>query len=299
MIVPATAIRDDAWDAFVAAHSGGWVFHRRDWIRFSSTREVVTDLSFGLVSDDGYLVGICPLVSERDHWLFGGEPGPVPLISTAEAVSVMSDHLIRLEAERQPKGLAFRYQPLPLNAPPPADRQTCRLGDLTWLTQVIDLGESLDVILHGFRKSNRSGRTDVRKLADQYPVVSGAAHLRDFMDVHREAWHGRTWSPARWAIIERWLADGTARIIGVPGQAWVLSYAYKCWSYYAAGPSLDHHLGLPALCQWAMIQALKAAGVPYYELGWYWRSWESDKHRTIAAWKQSFGGEPWRVYVSS
>lgn len=302
-ILPSSAISEQAWDDFALSHPEGWLFHTRAWLRYRADRTGgAIDRSFGCVDSSGKLVGICPLMEEQNAlstdpgnkvctWLSGVEPGPVPIASTPEGVTGIADHFVALEAECRPRYWAFQHRP----------RRACEGQPpgvaASWLTEVIDLSLPIETILHRFRKANRSGRTDVRKLAVQYQVVSGPEHLRELVIDHIRFWGGKTWTERRWGIVADWLDCGTARLYGIPEQAWALVYVFKGWAYYAAGPSFDRSIGLPALCQWAAIQALKADGVLHYEMGWHARPGEGEKHQRVAAFKQGFGGEKWTIWV--
>lgn len=286
-ILPLTPALAPRWDAFVTQHPAGWLWHSAGWLSYEASRLGVENASIAL-SDGDRLVAIVPMILERGELQAAGEPIADPLSAGVPMLELLNG----VRCYLPDRGITrARYRGMPTREKP-----ALLWRDISWQTQVLDLSPPVETLFHGLRKSYRSGATDVRKLADQHEVVTGPDWLEDFRAVHEAFWLRESGAVAlndeQWAVIARWVASGIGRLYGVPGEAWVLVYSWKGWSYYASGPSLVANRN--AMLQWVAINDLKASGVRFYELGWHARPGEDEKHQQIAFFKQGFGGEVWR-----
>lgn len=138
--------------------------------------------------------------------------------------------------------------------------------------QVIDATQSLDVLHSAVRKSYRS-------------LINKAGNLwhGEVEDVHRVhlLCRGQTRSDATWDIQAR--MEPVCVIDGASAAA--MFYVRGDWAYYACGASHDYGHA----CIWSAIQACKARGVKYIEMGEQ-IFYGDEKLVNIAKFKRGFGG---------
>lgn len=261
MIVPLTEDLAPKWDAFVADHRGGWVWHLSSWIAYlkASGR---TDQSYAIVTD-GEIEAICPVLLPCT----ADDPLPTPLGMSWDAVSWPV------------RGQPIRQQP----------------ANGGFQTRVIDLSLDEAALWANLRRSSHS---PIRRAEEAYtvrvaPTVDGLALL------YRQRPDLPQIGEAQWACLDRLQRAGLMRVwealdgIGdVAGAAGI--YVWKGWAYYGHGRTLGGK-GVAHAIQWRVIRDLKAEGVPFYETGWCARDGDDEKARQIAHYKAGFGGAQWWV----
>jgi hypothetical protein len=253
------------WDAFVTRHEQGWVWQLSTWIAYlvAAGRD---DRSVAAVSQDGELHGITPAFAVPDPH----DPWPLPL------------------------GIA-KAMPGCWRGQPQWDRT-----EVGFETRVIDLSLPLADLWRDLRKSSHAL---IHRAQEAYGVERGRG-----VDGLRACYLLRPDLPqlnaGQWVCLAKLERDGILRVyeardaIGdIVGAVGI--YAWKGWSYYGHGRSLDA-LQLPVggvshLLQWHVIQTLQAEHWPHYETGWAARPDDSDKDKAIAHFKSGLGGLPWWI----
>lgn len=297
-LVPRSEVRDEAWDACVAAHPEGWWFHTSGWLAYALAYDPgCEDRSLAVVDEGGAVRGLAPLLSSPT---LGGQPYPSPLLPPATEDAETGDLLLAAWAARVPVGATVVARPQP-------ERDGGWWPDVAYRTRVVDLRQPEAELWQGVRKSYRSliRRTERHGLVSVYSGPgwqdrrSAAAMVDVARTLHLAAAGRATRGLATWGLMGTWATLGHG-LIGVAsrgaesvGYAYVLRY--KDWAYYASGAALEPDVQHGLI--WALVDALRHDGqTHHFELGREPREGDSDKERSIAFFKQGFGGLPWVVH---
>ena len=266
MIVARHHLAPAVWDAYVEAHPQGWVWHLSSWLDYlkAGGREDASVARLDGVGA-GAVIGICPALL------------PVPAddpLPEALGDDWVTDWPTR--SQPQPEGRAHGFA-----------------------TRVIDLSLSEADLWRGIRRSYHAliHRAEERYTVRLEPNLDGLALL------YRQRHDLPQISDAQWACLTRIQRDGRLRVYGANDALCDLVgavgiYIWKGWAYYGAGRTL-HADGVAHMLQWHTMQALKAEGVPHYEVGWEYRPGiDDEKAKQIAFFKQGLTQTRWWVSVT-
>jgi len=287
LAIPRVRIGREKWNAFCDSHRGAWFWHRWEWIDYGLAlgggRE---DLSQGLLRDDR-LIGIAPLIREKDRLSFEGEGLPLPL-----SRGVMGFDDIEIPTV---KGAVFRTCPL---AAYPEDLSTFTLG---WWSCVIDLMQPEGALHAGVRRSYKAlinrGLQHYQIFVDASPEIGEIYAALHTVSVGQIAPR----PPRTYELQRDWLRDGLAFVVAARGgmapHGWAAAayiFTYKDGAYYGSGPSVESDTMHAVL--WTAILEAKRRGLKRFEVGWQGRA--RDEHeRGIEHFKAGFGGRDEPVYV--
>ena len=177
-------------------------------------------------------------------------------------------------------------------------RRTQELEGASWDSQVVDLAYDESELWRGMR---RSYHAIIHKAEGDFglawDLVSGghtSACALICMPLH-DLKVGRSTRPLEtWEMMDQWVRDGhgqvayvTRHTTGMP-LGYVYAIVHGNWAYYASGVTLEPNLAHALI--WHVMLALKKRGVRWFEVGWLWRPGEDEKAKSIAFFKQGFGG---------
>ena len=288
-IVQRVELKPDQWNIFVDAHPACWFWWRAEWIDYCLAHSGGTDRSFAIVEADE-IVGLCPLIQERDQFSMGGGPCAWPVMaasnfdtrSICDAMAAELERLVGLSAIKQAR---FRRSPLNGNEP------VMRLDgykDISWQSQVIDL--TAPDLWAGVKDGHRA---EVHRGLRELMVVTHTSEPRwdEFRELHKHE-AGRTTRPqATWDMMRGWQQAGNGDLIMAfrAGQAVGAAYfiTYKQCMYYASAAWPEGHVSHAVI--WMAMRNFKERGYKQLEMGWL-------DHQTLAVFKRGFGGEPKTVH---
>lgn len=261
-IVPRREVDSGEWDAFVASRPEGWIWHLSPWLDYLAAAPGRVDESYALIKHTGDIYALCPAVLPVPP----DDPLPMPL---------------RLD----PSALPWPTRGQPQRARP----------DTGFATRVLDLSLPVDALWANLRRSSHA----LIHRAEEGYAVRPAETLDGLASLYRQRPDLPQITEEQWACLRRlhkadrlqvWEAqDGMGDVVGAAAI-----YVWKGWSYYGHGRTLGGK-GVAHLLQWRVIRALKAIGVPHYEVGWSARPEDDEKARQIAHFKQGLGGAEWWV----
>lgn len=251
------------WDEFVAGHPDGWVWQLSDWLDYLASWGA-EDRSFAFL-EGGRILAAVPLLTPGDPF----DPGPEPLVEGSGGVALPQCYRCRPQRGVTPMGFWTRVIDL--------RREDAEL----WR----EMRRSYHSLIHGGERRYTVGRADgldeLRALYDATPTLPqipamGWPRLRALHNAQ---------------ILRTYVARSNET--GLPVGA-VAVYAWKRWSYYGHGRSLEPNVN--HLLHWYVMRALRE-DVDHYEIGWEARPEDDAKAQAIAFHKAGFGGERWWVPV--
>ena len=282
------------WNRFVDNHSGGWWWHRSEWLDYSLMYQPgSSDLSFGLVdTTTGKVVGMCPAIENLGEVKMGDDPC-AGLLSLDDPVII--DTLIDATASRL-TGLQCQWR---WNRYPIYNREliesfnrTTGLSRSSWKTAVVSLGR-----VHRWNRLRKSYRSLIHQAQRDYVLVSGKSYWKDYEACHRSV-ATRPRPDATYRVQEQWMNDGFGQVyvafskesyLSTP-KAVSLVIEYKNHAYYASGASKKRNL--QHALQWMAMEDFAKRGGETYELGWINQHGEDD---SIGFFKKGFGGDLYLV----
>jgi hypothetical protein len=261
MIVSRAEVNPRLWDAFVAQHPDGWVWHLTAWLDYLHASGRLDD-SVAEVDAHG-IIGLCPALLPVP----ADDPLPAPL------------------GEGWQTDWPTRNQPTPTRLD----------GSTGFYTHVVDLSRPPADL---WREIRRSYHSPIRRVQERY--VIGEVSVATLASLYHQQPDLPQLKPLQWRCIERLAHDGHVRAYGATAEgccdAAIGVYFWKGMAYYASGRSLVPSLN-PAL-HWHAFGDLPRYGVRFYETGWEARPGDDEKARNIAYHKVGLGGDRWWVRVT-
>jgi FemAB-related protein (PEP-CTERM system-associated) len=180
-----TSLSADAaeWNAFIAAHSGGSVYHRYEWGEINA-EELGHEFIPLVARAGGELAGVLPLVYVRSR-LFGRILCSMPFVNyggpcatTREAAAALARAAMQITRECRANYLELRCtQPLPLDLP----------VSLRKVSMTLDLAADPDTLWNAFSHKHRKNVR--RAYKDGLAVKSGGAELLPaFYSMIEQSW---------------------------------------------------------------------------------------------------------------
>lgn len=268
-IVPRSGIGYDEWNAFAFQH-GGWIWWTNDWLSYELAWGKSEDRSFGIYHGDR-LAAIVPYLALDNQPSYNGEVPVMPLgVNWREAAKA--------------RGLVGTFRGHPVRA----------YDGGGWPTRVIDTQQTVAVLWHDLRHSNRQL---IHRAQERYDVIDGPLAGQMLHDLYGQQAHALPIIPASawqvlWRMVERGWLHFYAAVHRETGRCdgAIAVYAYGDWSYYGHGrsavPNINH------LLQWHVLTHPPAR---FYEIGWGVRPQDDAKAKAICFHKQGFGGLDWWV----
>lgn len=292
-IVPRQNVSSDQWNMMVDAHPEAWWWHRTEWLDYCLAYAGGTDHSVGIMNKDGLMVGLCPLIEERGHFLAGHNPMASSLANNEEVIDVIVAYIIQTARRRNILTGEFMYTAEAIDR----TKELCDVEDemsenRSFRTRVIDLGAPLAERKQSIRKS-------YRQFIDRRDYISGAPLFEFYAKLHQHK-YGSPRSPETYDIQKSWCENGYAIPYVYPGKesrsmevdAASLWIVYKQRAYYASGVSIGKNLahGLT----WAAMNDLANRGVRWADLGWQGVA-RTEREKNIEFFKRGFGGADWHI----
>jgi|TARA_R110000824_G_scaffold44320_4_gene129008 hypothetical protein len=240
-------------------------------------------MSFAVISDDGSIVGICPVIREGAVFRYQGGPCPEPLYDNDSARNELLQHL---------RSVIDAYEIDSYDFMGSIGGDAAPTEDISWKTRIIDLQPVCEIELIrrwlDVRKSYKSLINNCRKThrieRSVDPRDVGILH-----DLHREQ-SGRETRPQRtWDLMSAWVHGGHAYLCTAWNTAGVCDgaayiYAYKDQEYYghAATTAKDVNHAL-------LWKAINTSTADTFEVGWQGH-FSSVKEQNIEFFRRGFGG---------
>lgn len=181
-IDPTTDVR---WDAYVAAHAQGLVYHTSAWLRVLRREYGQRPIGLALENGAGELRGVLPLMATKGLPLgLGGSLAKrrlssLPRTPVAGPLSDDRDGLSQLmhgAVERTPPGAQLQLKP----AEPSLDGLVDELGGSPWrITYILELPDQPESIRFGNARQHSRVRYGIRKATTQGVVVRRADTIDD------------------------------------------------------------------------------------------------------------------------
>jgi hypothetical protein len=322
-IVDAAELGDEQWDRLCEVATGAWFWHTSAWRDYTLAYRPALQsrsLAFAVV-DAGKPVALSPLMVENTpddgarRFSFGGDACWSPAImagagtsQSEAALRLALAHVDSLAMQHGADSVALRLSPVAAawrDHLPLLMAATTRSGyaDVSLASQVIDLGESADVIRSAMTKGHRADITRGRRLLE-VTATTGADAVAGFPDY--QAMHalaaGRVTRPeATFSMMRSWLVGGTAALLtatqGDAAVGFTYLIVYGDGAYYASAANHPDHGAEPIghVLHAGAIDWLRERGVRWYELGLQQfgplpHQVPSDKELGIARFKRGFGG---------
>lgn len=298
------------WNAFVDHHPSGSWWHGYEWLDYCLAYKGGADYSLAMISPNGAIAALYPLIYEGRTFALGGNPLVPALMSPgashelAGAAVSMGKHLVNIIARHHGVACAEMMLPPSVNGPLKhglvfdSDDET---ESTSFTTRVVDLTVQKADRWKAMRKSYHQL---IHRAEEKYTIVH---HDQDFSLDHTAfeeyCWmHSLQYRNARRSVKtydmqKEFLKSGMAHLYivnekgGFPEGA-TLWYIHKGLAYYASGVYRKDNLAHMAL--WQSMNDLAARGIKYAELGWQGRATDQ-KGRAVEFFKRGFGGTDWPV----
>ncbi len=292
-----------AWDAYVQSHPGGWFWHTSGWLHYQlAFRPGNEQASFMVLSDDGVVLAVVPLVLVHRvdrvagvagpvrELSYSGDPLPLPLSSSPTAAGFALEELRRQARRQGVSKVRFWEHPF-------CDARHQSLGAhargvryVAAAQRVVDGVPAWAEVRASYRSLIHRGQRKYRISSATGDTEAAAALFSQYVVLHRRMTnHPR--ADATYRLQREWLAAGLALVVVAEDAAgtWGAAYwnAYRGAAYYSSGaytaPDVGHALA------WEALRALAELGVTCASLGWQGTA-VSDKERAIEFFKRGFGG---------
>ena len=313
------------WDSFAGQSDDAWFWHTTHWMDYAreyTGERFIGNPSFYIVENREALA-ICPLFVEAGNhdesvrqFSCMGLPVPFPAMRnglthekrqqvlkhyTETLASVAQEEKVEYVSVRVPS-VARSY----LSNGMPFANPLLRYGyiDLTYLTQIINLGKSVKELWAEVRKGHKSdvkraGGTCRVEVWDRENITSD--EFRKYQMLHQKDAGRVTRSQKTFDLMLSWVEKGHAILVGAEqnGEAagFSLVILFGAGAYYGSSCKDPDHPDIPAshLIQWSTIQWLKEHGYEWYDIGLQqfcpqWFEEASPKDISIAGFKRGFGG---------
>lgn len=309
------------WDRLVQGSPDGWVFALQGWQRLVADVEEwgFVDHGFGVYEDER-LLAVVPLHVQPESRVAGssgwGGAGPViegglsaerrrqvfraaaaRMIEIAEGAGA-----IRLDVSCSPVtessiGNRWAIDPFALLG----------FADRSLMSQVIALEADEGALWSGLSEIARRRIRQAEKAGFRVEPIDWRTSLDAYYDIHRETYArtGVSPHPKRYfqGIAESITPAGAARLLALVSPdgepvAFNNSAVFGNGANYHTGCSRDAvqslSPGYPLM--WAAIQAAKAGGSAWFDVGWIFPASDDPKQRGLTHFKTRFGGEPHRSF---
>jgi hypothetical protein len=319
--VPRHALSSSDWNRYVQKHTGGWWWHRSEWLDYSlAYRPDAVDHSVAFVSEKGNLIGVIPAIVDNDRIAMGDDPCIAPLVNKRLHVEQVMDLLDSTSILSFP--FAWRWCGDPVEQQPTSVvAGLVKRGNVSlqhWATKCVDLRTASSADL--WKGMRRSYKSLIHTAERKYLIVTGGAELwNDYEQCHK-AMATRPRSQETYDFQRDWVCRDRARIVvaydsgglinppvgfrfltpprlddGITGgsspptstrpvAATAMAFVYKKRAYYASAASREPNV--QHACQWAMMCDMASNSIQKYEIGWVGRADDG-----IEFFKQGFGGE--------
>lgn len=291
-ITPASAADDSAWNAFVARHPQGSIFHRPEW---DQVFRVYGLRSRRLVARRGEkLVGVVALVHQR---LLGWDNRMVSLpwfdaagvlAEDDPARSALIEGALAWAAQQGTAKLHLRQmEPLPTGPPPRLEKALLRLklepsAEALWKRVSAKVRNQV-------RKAQKSGLTATSGGAELLPAFHEvyATNMRDLGSPPH--------SPAYFqAVLAAFPAEARLHVVRlgeqVIGGGLTLASGSKCEIPWASSLRAYNSYCVNHLLYWHILEQACQAGYAWFHFG------RSTKGSGTYHFKEQWGAEPWQLY---
>jgi len=288
LVEPRSEIDTVAWDGFASHHPSGWLWHTGLWIDYCLAYAPGSiDLSFAVRSDNGLILGLCPLILADRKLEMGANPcaWPLPLIDgvgefiMSEVMAMASVRDIRVT----------RFMSSPLAQDPIVGRHWDGWEDASFESQVIDLRQSSPEIWSGVKDGHRA---DIHRGLRE--LVFDLGNTKDALDylhwLHVKANGRETRSSGTWDINHNLMKFGMADICLASRDGKIVGgamfFKYKDGVYFASAAWPEKHVAHAVM--WTAIRHYRSRGFYQLEIGWL-------NTGSLAIFKRGFGGEARKV----
>jgi hypothetical protein len=296
--LPRHVLTPAQWDAYVTHHPWGWFWHTSHWIDYClAYHPGAEDHSFALTDGAGEIRAVVPLVREGDAFTMGGHPGADPLVVCERAGEVVQRHVAAVAHLTGVRRWAVRSSPVSSVTP---RYPNTGWTDRSWTTTVLDLTQPEAALWRGVR---RSYHALIHKAERQHTILAASAAwaVEVAHRIHAQASGRETRAPRTWDLMAEWAEAGRVTVAlalqenSSPSSArgMALVIRFKDAAYYASGATLED--GLSHALIWHLVTTLQCGGVREFEVGWRARPGDTDKDRSIAFFKEGFGGAAYHV----
>jgi len=307
-VVEVDPYTDARWEAFVAAHPDGLIYHHPAWLQVIEQAYGHQPLCLACEDADGRLRGVLPLFHTRGL-LTGRRLSSLPHTPVAGPLAQDDQALAALlcAAVERVRGKAASLQLKVLR--PGFDAMVDGLRCVPWEpTYVLELPEQLNQLRFGDSRNHARIKWAVNKAAKMGVVVRPAetdGELRTWYGLYLDTmrWHAVPPRPYRFfkLVWERLRPQGLMRLLLAEqhegGRSKLLAGSiFLMWHptvFYAFNGRRREDLSLRPndVIQWQAIQDACREGFRYYDLG------EVEEHQqSLAEFKTKWSAEPRRLY---
>ncbi len=317
-------LKENLWDTLVDESPDGWLYQKTNWIEFAQNWGSQS-VSFGIVTDRGELVAVCPLYIEPASYMhlvkcrrmYTGMSGPAVASSIGnkgkrKIWKFMFDHLDYLAEKHAIDILQVRLTTLSPSYLPPLREDINPLWyvgvkeplyPVPHATMVLNLSKTEDLLLKEMDGDCRAAINQAERAGVKFRIGTSQDDVREYHRIHHESWirTGMTPHPLEYFMEtwERFGEQGEAVFMFAEYDgttiAGIIINVFKGGAFYWGGCSQVGFLNMRPnnFLLWSAIKWARNSGCRWFEIGLFPTSQGNNlKEYNVGKYKAQFGPKP-------